>query len=501
MEGGQQRVARTMTAVHSLLLTFVAAFGTSLGLTAVVKSLAGLLGILDRPDGHRKLHSRPVPLWGGVGVYLAMVAGLATARWGRLALGPQFDELAWVVAAAAGLVCVVGCIDDAFRLGPRVKLLLQTLSVLPVVLAGYSVQQIIFLGWTIQFGWLGIPITVLWLVGCINALNLLDGMDGLASMVGVFTAATMGLIAAYLGNSYVTVVALALAGALAGFFVHNRPPASIFLGDSGSMVIGMVVGILGIQSTLKTSATLSITAPLVVMTLPVFDTFLAVLRRRLTGRPFDAADRQHIHHRLLDRGMNPWWVLAVLGSLCLVTGVAATVATILRLEMLAWATAVVVIIAAVRLRLFGHYELILMVDAAARLLASLSSRWAAEDALLALNRRLQTLAPGDAWALLIEEVRTWNATQLQVQVARADEISWQKLWVSPRRGSTRPAWWVGVSSESGGPGVCQVCVEGAEAASLDPLSVFRLLRLLRLFAEHFATHIPAVSPETQRRAA
>ncbi len=110
------------------------------------------------------------------------------------------------------------------------------------------------------------------------------------------------------------VVAIALAGALAGFLVHNLPPASIFLGDSGSMVIGLVVGILGVQSTLKTSATLSITAPLVVMTFPMFDTVLAIVRRRLTGRRFDAADRQHIHHRLLDRGMNPWLVLAIIGA-------------------------------------------------------------------------------------------------------------------------------------------------------------------------------------------
>lgn len=490
-----------MTAVHSLLLTFVAAFATSLGLTAVVKPLAGLLGILDRPDGHRKLHSRPVPLWGGIGVYLAMVAGLAVARAGRFALEPQFYELAWVVAATAGLVCVVGCIDDAFRLGPRVKLLLQTLSVLPVVLAGYSVQQVIFLGGTIHFGWLGIPITVLWLVGCINALNLLDGMDGLASMVGIFTAATMGVIASYLGNSYVTAVALALAGALAGFFVHNRPPAGIFLGDSGSMVIGMVVGILGIQSTLKTSATLSITAPLVVMTLPAFDTFLAVLRRRLTGRPFDAADRQHIHHRLLDRGLNPWWVLAVLGTLCLATGVAATVATILRAEILAWATAGVVIVAAVRLKLFGHYELILLVDAGARVLASLAARWAAQDSLFGPGPCLHALAPSHAWALLIEQLRPWNATQLQLQVFRADEICWQKLWVSPGRGEARPAWWLGVTSQSGGPAVCQVRVEGTEAAGLDPLGAFRLVRMLQLFAEHFATHVPAGSPETLRRAA
>ncbi len=490
-----------MTAAQSLLLTFVATFGASLGLTALVRAVAGLLGILDRPDGQRKLHDRPVPLWGGVGVYLAMLTGLMVARQGRFGSGPLLDELAWVVAAAAGLVCVVGCIDDAFRLGPRVKLVLQTLSVLPVVLAGYSVQQIIVLGWTIEFGWFGVPITVLWLVGCINALNLLDGMDGLASVVGIFTAATMGVIATYLGNTYVAVVAVALAAALAGFFAHNRPPASIFLGDSGSMVIGMVVGILGIQSTLKTSATLSITAPLVVMTLPAFDTLLAVVRRRLTGRPFDAADRQHIHHRLLDRGMHPWWVLAVLGALSLATGVAATIATLLRLEVLAWTTAAVVIAAAVRLRLFGHYELILLVDAAARLLASLAARWAAQDALLGPGRSPKRLPPAEAWALLIEQLRPWNATQLQLRVEQADEICWQKIWISPRAAPARSAWWVGVTSAPGRPAVCQVRVEGADARALDPLSAFRLVCLLQLFAEHFATHVPAVQPETHRRAA
>ena len=218
------------------------------------------------------------------------------------------------------------------------------------------------------------PLTVLWLLGCINAMNLLDGMDGLASMVGLFTAVTMAVIATHQGNQYVAVIAIALAGALAGFLVHNRPPASIFLGDSGSMVIGLVVGILGVCSTLKTSATLAITAPLVVMTFPMFDTFLAVVRRKLTGRRFDAADRQHIHHRLLDRGMKPWLVLAVIGTLCLATGIAAIVGSIVRSDALAWVTAAMLIILVIRLRLFGHHELALVRGVLARGLAALANR-------------------------------------------------------------------------------------------------------------------------------
>ena len=114
-----------------------------------------------------------------------------------------------------------------------------------------------------------------------------------------------------MGNDHVAVIAVVLAGAVGGFLIYNFPPASIFLGDSGSAVIGLTLGILGIQGAMKTSATLSITAPAVIMTLPMFDVVMAVVRRTLTGRRFDAADRQHIHHQLLDRGLSPWQVLCI----------------------------------------------------------------------------------------------------------------------------------------------------------------------------------------------
>ena len=130
-------------------------------------------------------------------------------------------------------------------------------------------------------------------------------MDGLASIVGLSTAAMLGVIAASEGHDHVAAMAIVLAASLAGFLIYNLPPASIFLGDSGSMVIGLSVGLLGIQGTLKTSATLAITAPAVVMTLPMFDIVAAIVRRKLTGRRFDAPDRLHIHHRLLDRGWTP----------------------------------------------------------------------------------------------------------------------------------------------------------------------------------------------------
>ena len=271
---------------------------------------------------------------------------------------------------AAGFVCFVGSIDDRFNLPSRVKLVLQIVSVLPIVLLGYYVDRIVAFGCPIELGWLGIPLTVLWLVGCINALNLIDGMDGLASIVGLSTAAMLGVIAASQGHDHVAAMAIVLAASLAGFLIYNLPPASIFLGDSGSMVIGLTVGLLGIQGTLKTSATLAITAPAVVMTLPMFDIVAAMVRRKLTGRRFDSPDRLHIHHRLLDRGWTPWQVLCLLGALCLTTGAAATAATIFRRDALAWIAAMTLVVLMIRLRLFGHDEFALAKQAVVRTLKS-----------------------------------------------------------------------------------------------------------------------------------
>jgi len=227
---------------------------------------------------------------------------------------------------------------------------------LPVPLAGGAFDQIMVFDYRVTLGWLGVPLTVLWLVGCINALNLLDGMDGLASLIGLSTSLMLALIASGLGHPHVAVAAVVFAGVLAGFLVFNLPPATSFLGASGSMVSGLVLGLLGIQGSMKTSTTLAITAPAIVMALPMFNVLLAVIRRKLTGQRFDAADRLHIHHRLLDRGLTPRQVLCILGFLGLLMGAAATTSTFLRMDAPAWITAGTLLVLAIRLRLFGDHE-------------------------------------------------------------------------------------------------------------------------------------------------
>ncbi len=361
-----------------MLMTTAVTAVAAMVLTALVRAAAWRWRVVDRPDGKRKFHHGRVPLWGGVAVYLALVLGLLAAMSLPSLAGPALRSLAAALIPAGGLACFFGALDDLWHFASRTKLALQFLAVLPVVAAGFWIDRIVAFGYPITLGWLGVPLTILWLLGCINALNLIDGMDGLASIVGLSAAAMMSIIAVSMGNNHVAVIALVLAGALAGFLVYNFPPASIFLGDSGSTMIGLVLGILGIQGAMKTSTTLAITAPAVIMTLPMFDVVMAVVRRKLTGRSYAAADHQHIHHRLLDRGLRPWQVLCILGAVCLTTGAAATAATVFRWDALAWITAVSLVVLMIRLRLFGHYEFSLVKEAINRRLRGLVARWLAQ---------------------------------------------------------------------------------------------------------------------------
>ena len=339
-----------------LLIPMAAALAVSLLLTPLVRSLAWRLGVLAHPDSERRFHRGPVPLLGGVAVYFALVAGLIAALLLDRFRQPDLARLCWTLIPAAGLACLFGTVDDCWSLRWRAKLVLQFLAALLIVSAGLSVDFIVVFGCRIELGWWGVALTIGWLMGCINALNLIDGLDGLASVVGLSTTSMMGIIALSMGNAHVAAASLALSAALAGFLVFNRPPASVFLGDSGSTLIGLVIGVLGIQGTLKSSATLSITAPVVLMTLPIFDVLMALVRRQLTGKPLALGDREHIHHCLLERGLGPWQVLGILGALCLATGAAATAATVFRMDALAWIMATTLLVLLIRLRVFGHRE-------------------------------------------------------------------------------------------------------------------------------------------------
>ncbi len=499
----------------SLALTSSIALVASLVLTAIVRRFARRWGIVDRPDGRRKLHGMPIPLWGGVAVYGATALGLLAAHFGSAAVSPEFTELSTAWMIAAGFVCFVGSIDDRFDLPSRLKLGLQIIAVLPIVMYGYCVDRVVAFGVPIELGWLGIPLTVLWLLGCINALNLIDGMDGLASIVGLSTTVMMGVIAASEGHGHVAAMAIVLAAALLGFLMYNLPPASVFLGDSGSMVIGLSVGLLGIQGTLKTSATLAITAPVVVMTLPMFDIIAAVVRRKLTGRRFDSPDRLHIHHRLLDRGWTPWQVLCLIGAVCLASGAAATAATIFRLDVLAWVAAMSLIVLMVRLRLFGYEEFAMAKRAVVRImrsslvvLARLASRLGlpgsgiqgvaagvtgqvAASAVHQVSMREPRTLNSHPWDILIHSVRAWDVRRIEFCWLGHGDFR-RIRWIDPTESTAdRCCWSLSVSLPDPSGELCELRASSSRPI-IDDAEFAALTSLLKTFGEHFAANVDQI---------
>jgi UDP-GlcNAc:undecaprenyl-phosphate GlcNAc-1-phosphate transferase len=467
-----------------LLLTFAFTFVASVVLTVIVRAVALRCQVVDHPDGKRKLHAGPVALWGGVGVYLALTLGLFVASLGTFGVDERFGELSLLLVVAAGIVCFCGAIDDCWALSSRMKLILQLVAVAPIVGFGYWIDKITVFGMPIELGWLGAPLTVLWLVGCINSLNLLDGMDGLASMVGALTAFMLAIIATSLGHDHVSVIALVLAGSLCGFLIHNRPPARVFLGDSGSMVIGLALGVLGMQGALKTSTTLAITVPAVIMSLPLLDTLLAIVRRKLTGRSFACADRQHIHHRLLDRGMKPWQALSLIGAICLTTGAAATAAAVLRTDLVAWITALALLVLVIRLRLFGHHELALASEWLARRLTRAGQRLV-PIASAATAASLHALPLDEVWAALMERAGAFQPGRMELAIVEQGAYRQRYGWSAPQSGFGHSPWELTVKLQDASGRCCELHAAGAVDATLAAEPLMQLAGLLHDFAQHF----------------
>jgi UDP-GlcNAc:undecaprenyl-phosphate GlcNAc-1-phosphate transferase len=292
-------------------------------------------------------------------VLLALVAGIAVS-WARHPAEAGATRWYMALAASAASLCLLGCYDDLVDLRARWKLLGQIVSIVPLVLSGHYVENLAVAGYTIHLGPWGAAWTIVWLVLGINALNLIDGMDGLASVIGILTSVNIAVISTSFGLAHVALAAMALAGALLGFVVYNLPPARIYLGDCGSMVIGLLLGVLALEASPE-PATANATIIAGALFVPLFDTALAVIRRTIRGQGIMVADRGHIHHRLLDRGFSIWAVLGILGVFCLVSGAAAWLAAVEGQELAAWAVLLIGTAWCVVGRLAGHEEWALVV--------------------------------------------------------------------------------------------------------------------------------------------
>lgn len=303
-------------AMYSLLILAVSSFCVAFGLTPLCRNLAIRWGLVDQPDTVRKLHTKPIPRIGGVSIFIAYLVSFVLLLLAPLQAGNMIRGHLDVVRnlfPAAIIVFFTGLLDDLLGLKAWQKFAGQFAASAVAVWAGVQISGIA--GHHLP-SWCVIPATVLWLVGCTNAFNLIDGVDGLAAGVGLF-ATTTTLIAALLEHNIGLAIAIVpLAGALLGILRFNFNPASIFLGDSGSLFIGFLLGCYSVLWSQKSATILGMSSPLIALAIPLLDTGLAVIRRFLRGKPIFGADHGHIHHKLLARGLTPRRVVILVYMIC-----------------------------------------------------------------------------------------------------------------------------------------------------------------------------------------
>ena len=311
--------------VLSVLVAFFLSGIISFLLTPPVKKLAYRIGAIDVPKDGRRMHKRPTPRLGGLAIFGGfLVAAIVTGH-----ITPQ---RLWILAGAAVIV-VLGIFDDRNALSAKFKFVVQIVAAaIPVIFGNLRIAMFtnpfLFsdsLYWNL--GALSIPITILWIVAITNAVNLIDGLDGLAVGVSSIASMTMLAVALFIGETEIAVILAALAGACVGFMPYNLNPASIFMGDTGSTFLGYMLATLSIQGLFKVYALISFAVPFLILGLPIFDTAFAIVRRVLSGRSPLAPDRGHVHHRLIDMGFNQKQAVAILYVISVVLGLIAVVLT------------------------------------------------------------------------------------------------------------------------------------------------------------------------------
>ena len=305
-----------------VLLTVAAAFLIAFGTTPIVKGFAQRVGAMDNPGEARRIHDHPIPRMGGMAIFLGFL--LAVILFAEITKPVQGILIGSVIIVA------VGVLDDIISLRWWIKLIAQFAAAIIAVAHGVTIEGImnpnVFAAEnTLLIGYLSIPVTVLWIVGITNAVNLIDGLDGLACGVSAISSVTMLIVALMVAEPNVALLLAALAGGCLGFIPYNFNPAKIFMGDTGALLLGYVLATVSILGLFKFYAVMTFLVPIMALALPLFDTLFAIVRRVLHGQNPMTPDRGHLHHRLIDHGLSQKQAVAVLYSLSAMMGLTAVV--------------------------------------------------------------------------------------------------------------------------------------------------------------------------------
>jgi UDP-N-acetylmuramyl pentapeptide phosphotransferase/UDP-N-acetylglucosamine-1-phosphate transferase len=304
--------------MNHYLLIFITAFLLALIFTPVAIKIAPKIGAVDIPKDNRRMHTKAMPRFGGMAIYIGTVASM-------LIFLPFSTRLMGIIAGGT-LIFIVGIIDDLKNLPAKLKLVCQIICAL--ILFQFSVR-ISFIGNPFGEGYYFFPwivsllVTVIWIVGITNTINLIDGLDGLAGGVAVIASLSIAYIAFINGRTIDCMAMLAIAGGALGFLPFNFNPAKIFMGDGGALFLGFMLAGLSVISPMKSATMLATVVPVLVLGLPIFDTTFAILRRLINKRPIMEADKGHLHHRIMAAGLGQRRTVLTLYGISGIMGMAA----------------------------------------------------------------------------------------------------------------------------------------------------------------------------------
>jgi UDP-GlcNAc:undecaprenyl-phosphate/decaprenyl-phosphate GlcNAc-1-phosphate transferase len=323
-----------------LYLIMLICFISSVLLTPLVKKFAIKIGATDKPN-YRKVHQRIMPRLGGLAIFLSFVIGYL--------LWQPNSSYALPILVGALIIIITGALDDRFELSAKTKFLAQIAAALVVVLWGGAKVDFINLpfGGLIEFGYFSIPLTILWIVGVTNAVNLIDGLDGLAAGVSSIALISISGMALLMGNMFVASLAAIVLASTLGFLLYNFHPAKIFMGDTGSLFLGFIISVLAILG-FKNITVISLIIPVIILGVPISDTFFAIIRRLYNKQPLSAPDKSHLHHCLLNLNFSHRQTVLIIYTIAAMFGLAAFIFSMSTM----WGAIIVIAVLLVAIELF-----------------------------------------------------------------------------------------------------------------------------------------------------
>jgi UDP-GlcNAc:undecaprenyl-phosphate GlcNAc-1-phosphate transferase len=418
--------------MRSAAVAFILSIVCGTILTPMVRRLAHRIGALDQALSSRKIHGRPIPRLGGVAIVLAFYAPLVGLLLFHSGVSEMFlAEKQKVIGLFVGgiAIALLGVYDDLRGAGAGRKFVVQFAVAGLMYALGYRIDILANpFGTELQLGWASLPFTLFWIVGVINAMNLIDGLDGLAGGVGLVAVLTTFLISLQRGHPLMVLFSGALAGAILGFLFYNFNPATIFMGDTGSLFLGFVLATSAIQTNQKSSTAVAVLIPCIALGLPIADTLLAMGRRAIRGRPIFQADKEHIHHRLLALGLSHRQAVMILYGFCVLLGAVAFVLTFTSSMESAFLLLALGVIAIVALRALGYMRLDRMSNAASERKKNKALRAAARP----LGQRLRQVRTLDeTWAILTEAGAVFGAVSVRLGPSPVFRHDYEQTTIGP----------------------------------------------------------------------